>query len=113
MLLDVPGKMTRFLQPLDSGPAFGHMKKVFRKPGTDLKKILRVLTNFPVWVGGRTTMWKAVYPEFDWDKVCGKDTEEEKMEQIRFRAAVNMGIPVSDGDVSDTESFTTDPDDYS
>jgi hypothetical protein len=94
------------------------MKNFFRKPGTGLKKILRVLTNFPTWVGGRTTMWKGVFPKFPWDKVCGKDTKAEENAQMRFRAAVSAGIPLAEvtdieahSDVSDTESFTTDLDD--
>lgn len=114
MCIEVPSNTTRFLQPLDSGPAFGHMKKVFRQPGTGLKKILRVLTNFPIWVGGRTGIWKAVFPEFDWDEVCGEDTIEEQMELQEMRTAVNIDTSYEGADdVSDTENFTTDPEDDS
>jgi hypothetical protein len=113
MLLDVPSNMTRYLQPLDSGPAFGHMKKVFRRPGTDLKQILRVLTHFPTWVGSRTEMWKTVYPDFKWDEVCGEDTPEERDAWRKLRIEVNTGEPLTDSDESGAESFTTDPEDYS
>jgi hypothetical protein len=108
--LDIPGQCTRWIQPLDSGPAFGHVKSTFRTPGMGLKQIVNVLVHFPVWVGSRLSMWRNRFKKlrdepFPWEELCGEE-EEEAEELFRERYRITTAHPIgedidSDGDILD------------
>jgi hypothetical protein len=47
--IDIPGRTTTYLQPLDAGPAFGKVKTYFKNPGCDLVNIavFKVCSRYP------------------------------------------------------------------
>jgi hypothetical protein len=104
--LDIPGQCTSWIQPLDSGPAFGHAKSTFRTPGMGLKQIVNVLVHFPVWVGSRLGMWRNRFKKlrdepFPWEELCGKE-EEESLEMYTKRFHITTAKPSCEEDDSDS-----------
>jgi hypothetical protein len=95
-----PGQTTSYLQPLDSGPAFGKAKTAFKTPGCALENIVNVLAHFPIWVGSRLSCWKARFKklrgeDFPWEELCGVE-EDETEEELERRFGI---MTVDDDDV--------------
>ena len=117
--LNIPGQCTPILQPLDSGPGFGHLKHTFKQPGIELPEIVNMLAHFSVWVGPRFSMWKSEFKTlreeeeepFPWDELCGEEEDRNapaqqaaKIERTNIKLALCDGGDQAAGDSWDDDS---------